>query len=162
MCGSCTHAPSPAYKDYRRNHADLLQNHCTSLVWRFDHIGSCALYSRNVHQISSPLAVFLTRLPCASIHPAYMRASSFTSLNTRSTSASLLGCFKYDGTRYGIGMAAFSGGVEPRNWRLDEGLRLVDPHRLAAPHNLRHLLWTRFEEMELSVFLCQPCVCWNR
>ncbi len=59
-------------------------------------------------------AVFLTRLPRASIHPAYMRASSFTSLNMRFTSASLLGCFEYDGTGYGIGMAAFSsGGVEP-------------------------------------------------
>ncbi len=40
-----------------------------------------------------------------------------------------------------------------RNQRLDEGLRLVDPHRLIAPHNLRHLLRTRFEEMELWGFV---------
>ncbi|PBK92289.1 hypothetical protein ARMGADRAFT_183974 [Armillaria gallica] len=66
MCGSCTHAqidPGHAYKDYRRNHADLLQSHCTSLISRFDHIGSCALYSRNVHQIFSPLPYFLLVFP---------------------------------------------------------------------------------------------------
>ncbi|KAK0435016.1 hypothetical protein EV421DRAFT_1837466 [Armillaria borealis] len=104
-------------------------------------------------------AVFLTRLPCASTHHVHLRASSSTSLNVRSASASLLGCFEYDGTRYGIGWRPSLLEWNLWNWRLDSGLSIL---RLAAPHNLRHLLRTRFEEMELSVFLCQPCECRNR
>ncbi|PBK70199.1 hypothetical protein ARMSODRAFT_129832 [Armillaria solidipes] len=120
------------------------------------------IYSLNVHQIIFTAAVFLTRLPCASMNPVHMRASSSTSLNVRSASASasLLGCFEYDERRYDIGMTAFSAGVE--SLALASRLRFVDPHRLAAPHDLRYLLRTRFEEMELSVFLCLPCVCRNR
>ncbi len=40
-----------------------------------------------------------------------------------------------------------------QNWRLDEGPRLIEPHRLVAPDNLCHLLRTRFEEMELWGFV---------
>ncbi len=96
MCGCCAHNvmyPSHAYRLCRTKFADL-QNHCTSLGSSFDHIGSCAFYFRNVHQISSRLLYFLLAFPLRLY--ILLKCDHLSLCPSCSASVSLLGYFEYD------------------------------------------------------------------